>query len=92
MEPSIAHWPRPGWSKTCSVKTDADLVRLSPLLTFADTPVFAIEPPAGFEALATALAERCAAMIVYELGMQRSVPWQITLRLVLKVHNDAAAR
>jgi hypothetical protein len=97
-EPSIACWPMPGWSKTCSwnscnslpaLKTIADLVRPSPLLTFADTPVFAIEPPAGFEALATVLAERCAAMIVYERGIQRSVPWKITLCLVLEVHGVA---
>ena len=35
---------------TPTVRTIADLVRLSPPLTFADAPVFAIEPPPGFEA------------------------------------------
>jgi hypothetical protein len=62
-----------------TLKTVADLVRLSPLLTFADTPVFAIEPPAGCAALATALAERCAAWIPLTLSAAPLVampsPW-----------------
>jgi DNA polymerase III epsilon subunit family exonuclease len=44
---------------TPTLKTIADLGRLSPPLTFADTPVCAIDPPAGFEALAFAMTERC---------------------------------
>jgi hypothetical protein len=38
----------------------ADLMRVSQLLRFADAPVCIIEPPAGFEALSTAITERCA--------------------------------
>jgi hypothetical protein len=36
------------------------LMRVSQLLRFADAPVCTIEPPAGFEALSTAITERCA--------------------------------
>jgi DNA polymerase III epsilon subunit-like protein len=38
--------------RTPTVKEISDLVRLSPPLAFADALVFAIEPPARFEALA----------------------------------------
>jgi len=51
-----------------TVKTIADVMRVSPPLTFADAPVCAIDLPAGFEALSTAIAERCAITIVYERG------------------------
>jgi DNA polymerase III epsilon subunit family exonuclease len=69
-----------------TVKSIADLVHISPLLTFADAPVFAIEPPVGFEVLATAIAERCAITIIYEQGLQRAVPRKITPHLVMEVH------
>ena len=49
-----------------TVKTIADVMCVSQPLTFADATVFAIEPPPGFEALTTALSERCAITIVYE--------------------------
>jgi len=45
--------------RTPTVKEISDLVRLSPPLTLADSPVYAIEPPKGFEALTTAIAEGC---------------------------------
>jgi predicted DNA-binding transcriptional regulator YafY len=67
----------------------ADLLRLSPPLTFADAPVCAIEPPAGFEALAMALAGQCTMMIVYEQGMQRSRPRKITPRSLVEVQGIA---
>jgi DNA polymerase III epsilon subunit-like protein len=72
-----------------TVKTIADLMRVSPPLTFADAPVCAIQPPAGFEALTTALSERCAITIVYEHGWQRPKPRVITPRLALEVHGVA---
>jgi DNA polymerase III epsilon subunit family exonuclease len=66
-----------------TVTTIADVMRLSPLLTFADAPVFDIHPPPGFEALTTALSEQCAVTIVYEHGWQRPGPRTITPHLVL---------
>jgi DNA polymerase III subunit epsilon len=72
-----------------AVRTITDLARFSLPLTFADAPVFAIEPPPGFEALTTALSERCAITIVYEHGWQRPQPRMITPRLVLEVHGVA---
>jgi DNA polymerase III subunit epsilon len=72
-----------------TVKTIADMMRVSQPLTFADAPVFAIEPPPGFEALTTALSERCAVTIVYEHEWQRPTPRVITPRLVLEVHGVA---
>jgi DNA polymerase-3 subunit epsilon len=69
-----------------TVRTITELARFSLPLTFADAPVFAIEPPPGFEALTTALSERCAIPIVYEHGWQRPKPRMITPRLVLEVH------
>jgi DNA polymerase III epsilon subunit-like protein len=71
------------------VRTVTDLWRLSPPLTFAHAPVFAIEPPPGFEMLTTAMAERCAITIVYEHRSQRPKPRKITPHLVLEVHGVA---
>jgi DNA polymerase III epsilon subunit family exonuclease len=72
-----------------TVKTIADVMRISPPLTIADAQVCAIEPPVGFEALATAMAERCAITILYEHGWQRPQPRMITPRLVLEVYGVA---
>jgi DNA polymerase III epsilon subunit-like protein len=72
-----------------SVNTVAGVMRVSQPSTFADAPVFTIEPPAGFEVLMTAIAERCAMTIVYEHGWQRPTPRLITPRLVLEVHGVA---
>jgi DNA polymerase III subunit epsilon len=72
-----------------AVRTITDLARFSLPLTFADAPVFAIEPPPGFEVLTTALSERCAITIVYEHGWQRPQPRMITPRLVLEVYGVA---
>jgi DNA polymerase-3 subunit epsilon len=72
-----------------TVKTIADLTRLSQPLTFADAPVFAIEPPPGFEMLSTAIAERCAITIIYDRESRRPGPRVITPRLVLEVHGVA---
>jgi DNA polymerase-3 subunit epsilon len=72
-----------------AVRTITDLARFSLPLTFADAPVYTIEPPPGFEALTTALSERCAITIVYEHGWQRPQPRMITPRLVLEVHGVA---
>jgi DNA polymerase III subunit epsilon len=71
------------------VRTITDLFRFSLPLTFADVPVCAVEPPPGFEALSTALSERCAVTIVYEHGWQRPQPRRITPRLVLEAHGVA---
>jgi DNA polymerase III epsilon subunit-like protein len=72
--------------RTPTVKSIADLVRISPLLTFADAPFCAIKAPTGFEALTTAMAEQCAITIAYERGWQRPQARMITPRLVLEVH------
>ena len=74
---------------TPTVRTITDLEHLSPLLTCANAPVFTIEPPAGFEALSTAMAEQCTITIVYGHGWQRPIPRLITPRLMLKVHGVA---
>jgi DNA polymerase III epsilon subunit len=74
---------------TPTVNTIADVMDVSQPLTFADAPVCAIEPPAGFEALATAMAERCAITMVYEHQWQRPQPRTITPRLVLEIHGVA---
>jgi DNA polymerase III epsilon subunit-like protein len=74
---------------TPTVKTIADVMRVSQPLTFADAQVCAIAPPAGFEALSTAITERCAITIVYEHGWQQPTPRMITPRLVLDVHGVA---
>jgi predicted DNA-binding transcriptional regulator YafY len=75
--------------RTPTLHHTSDLVARSQPLTFADAPVFAIEPPPGFEALTTALSERCAITIVYEHEWQRPAPRTITPRLVLAVNGVA---
>jgi DNA polymerase-3 subunit epsilon len=75
--------------RTPALKSIADLVQISPPLTFDDAPVFVIEPPPGLEALTTALSERCAITIVYAHRWQRPQPRMITPHLVLEVHGVA---
>jgi predicted DNA-binding transcriptional regulator YafY len=75
--------------RTPTLKRISELMRASQPLTFADAPVFAIQPPPGFEALTTAMTEQCAITIVYEHGWQWPKPRMITPRLVLKVHGVA---
>ena len=75
--------------RTPTLKSMADVLHVSQPLTFADTPVCATDPPAGFEALSTAIAEQCTITIVYEPGSQRPAPRMITPCLVLKVHGVA---
>jgi hypothetical protein len=72
-----------------TLKTIAELGHLSPPLTFAEAPVYAIDPPAGFEALTMSMTERCAIAIVYEHGWQQPTPRMITPRLVLEVQGVA---
>ncbi|HXH13725.1 MAG TPA: exonuclease domain-containing protein [Alphaproteobacteria bacterium] len=72
-----------------TIRTIADLACFSTPLTFAEAPVCAIAPPPGFEALTTALLERCVITIVYEHGWQRPQARMITPRLVLEVHGVA---
>jgi predicted DNA-binding transcriptional regulator YafY len=72
-----------------TLKTIADVTRVSPPVTFANAPVFAIEPPPEFEVLTTAIAQRCAITIVYEHRWQRPQLRMITPRLVLEVHGVA---
>jgi DNA polymerase III epsilon subunit family exonuclease len=74
---------------TPTVKTIADVMRVSQPLTFADAQVCTVEPPPGFEILTTAIAEQCAIAIVYEQGWQRPQPRMITPRLVLEVQGVA---
>jgi hypothetical protein len=73
--------------RTPTVKKIAALVRLSTPLTFAS--VFPTESPPGFEALSTAMTERCAITIVYDRGSQRPGPRKITPRLMLEVNRVA---
>jgi hypothetical protein len=73
-----------------TVKTIADVMHVSQPRTFTDAPVFAIEPPPGFEALSAAIAERCTITIIYEHRSQRPKPRKITPRLVLEVHGVAS--
>jgi DNA polymerase III subunit epsilon len=75
--------------RTPTLKQIAELARVTQPLRFADAPVFAIDPPAGFEALLTAIAERCTVTMIYEHGWQRPQPRMITPRLVLEVHGVA---
>jgi DNA polymerase III epsilon subunit-like protein len=72
-----------------TVKTIAGVMRVSQPLSFADTPVCATDPLAGFEALAMALTERCALTIIYVRGLQRRGPRTISPGLVLEVHGVA---
>jgi len=72
-----------------SVKTIADVMRVSPPLTFSDAPVCAVELPSCFEALSMAMTKRCAIAIVYEHGWPRPTPRVITPHLVLEVHGVA---
>jgi predicted DNA-binding transcriptional regulator YafY len=71
--------------RTPTVKKILNLVRLSLPLTLTDA-VCAIEPPAGFEALTTAIAEQCALTIVYERGSHRPGLRKIMPRVVLEVN------
>jgi DNA polymerase III epsilon subunit-like protein len=66
-----------------TVKKISDQAYLSPPLAFADAPLFAIEPPVGFEALTTAITERCAITIRYDRDLHRVKSSKITPRLVL---------
>jgi hypothetical protein len=72
-----------------TAKKIADLIRFLPWIPFADAPVCAIEPPAGFEALSTAMTEQCTITIVYDHGWQCPTPRMITPRLLLEVHGVA---
>jgi WYL domain len=72
-----------------TLKTIAELGHLSPPLTFAEAPVYAIDPPAGFEALTMAMTEQGAMTIIYERGAQQARPRKITPRLVLQVYGVA---
>jgi predicted DNA-binding transcriptional regulator YafY len=74
-----------------TVKIIAAVMHVLQPLTFADSPVCAIEPPPGFEVLTTAITEQCTITIVYEHGWQRPQPRMITPRLVLEVHGVAYA-
>jgi predicted DNA-binding transcriptional regulator YafY len=75
--------------RTPTLKTIADLAHLSPLLTFANAPVCAIEPPPGFEVLTTAITEQCTITIAYEHGWHPPTPRMITPRLVLEGYGVA---
>jgi DNA polymerase III epsilon subunit family exonuclease len=72
-----------------TLKKISELARVTQPLRFADAPVFAIDPPAGFEALSTAIAERCMITIIYEHGWPRPQPRVITPRLVVEVYGVA---
>jgi DNA polymerase III epsilon subunit-like protein len=69
-----------------TLKRISELRHISQPITFADAPVFSIDPPEGFEELTTAITERCPITIVYDRGSQRLGPRKITPRLMLEVH------
>jgi predicted DNA-binding transcriptional regulator YafY len=75
--------------RSSTLKPISKVVRESRPVMFADTSVCAIEPPSGFEALATAMTEPCAITIAYEHGWQRPKLRKITPRLVLEIHGVA---
>jgi DNA polymerase III epsilon subunit family exonuclease len=72
-----------------SIKTMADLARLSPMLTFADAPVVPAPLPTGFEPLATALFESRALTISYALVGRGAEVRKITPRLLLQANGLA---
>jgi predicted DNA-binding transcriptional regulator YafY len=72
-----------------SIKTMADLARLSPMLTFADAPVVPAALPTGFEPLATALFESRALTISYALVGRGAEVRKITPRLLLQANGLA---
>jgi predicted DNA-binding transcriptional regulator YafY len=88
--PIPAPWVANGRRCIPTVKTIADVMRVSQPLTFADAPVCASEPPPGFEVLTTAIAERCSITIVDEHVWQWPIPRMITPRFVLEVHGVAS--
>jgi predicted DNA-binding transcriptional regulator YafY len=71
--------------RTPTLTKISEFMHVSQPLTFADARVCAIEPPSGFEAISTAIAERCTITIIYEHGSPRPGPRKITPRLVLEV-------
>ena len=75
--------------RTPTLTKISEFMHVSQPLTFSDAPVCAIELPPGFEALSTAIAERCAIAIVYEQGWLGPKSRVITPRLVLEVHGVA---
>ena len=75
--------------RTPTLTKISEFMHVSQPLTFSDAPVCAIELPPGFEALSTAIAERCAIAIVCEQGWLGPKSRVITPRLVLEFHGVA---
>jgi DNA polymerase-3 subunit epsilon len=65
-------------------RTVADLFRLSPPVTPEDCRTSVIEPPAGFEDLAVAIAEQRTVVIVYDGGTRGPADRTITPRVMLQ--------
>jgi DNA polymerase III epsilon subunit len=63
-----------------SLKTTRDLSRAAPPLTFFDSQVFQVDPPPGFEGIATAIEEGCEMIVVYEGGTKGLEPRNIKPR------------
>jgi DNA polymerase-3 subunit epsilon len=66
------------------IPTVGDLFRLSPPLTAGDSGTHTIEPPAGYEDLAVAIAEKQSLVIVYDGGARRLANRRITPRALLQ--------
>ena len=67
-----------------SLRTVEDLFRLSPPVTADDSRTFLIEPPAGFEDLAVAIAEQRTVVIAYDGGTRGPADRRITPRAMLQ--------
>ena len=66
------------------LKTIGDLFRVWPPLSFEDTGVFVLEPPAGYEDLVVAIREEKTVVVIYEGGTRGLVERRITPRALLQ--------
>jgi DNA polymerase III subunit epsilon len=67
-----------------SLRTVEDLFRLSPPVAADDSRTFVIDPPAGFEDLAVAIAEERMVVIAYDGGTRGPADRRITPRAMLQ--------
>ncbi|MCY2994409.1 MAG: exonuclease domain-containing protein [Planctomycetota bacterium] len=67
-----------------SLRTVEDLFRLSPPVTADEARTFLIDPPAGYEDLALAIAEQRTVVIAYDGGTRGSADRRVTPRAMLQ--------
>ncbi len=88
--------------RSSQVITVADLARVAPPLMFQDARIGAINSPSRLSPLATALANRCDVMMIYETGAnpakaRKVAPhtlfaWQGTVYMSAYCHRDARGK